>query len=129
MGPVPAGDEILCTNPASLSGGSGILESVFPVSFPPGNGVDVPASEVPGQAGATPFFEYNDSDTGQCTQSGDNIYLQVTAINGATPLTSTGALAPLWGLHPLDANIALGNMVSLIASETTAYLARSGHAH
>ena len=58
-----------------------------------------------------------------------NNYLQVTPINGAQPLTSTGALAPLWGLHPLDANIALGNMVSLIASETTAYLAQTGHNH
>jgi hypothetical protein len=126
VGPVPAGDAILCTNPTALGGGSGILESVFPVSFPPGNGVDVPASEVPGQAGSTPFFEYNDSYTAQCAQSGANHYLQVTPVNGATPLTSTGALAPLWGLHPLDANLALGNMVSLIASETTAYLAQTG---
>jgi hypothetical protein len=38
---------------------------------------------------------------------------------------STGTLSPLWGLHPLDANLALGNIVSLIASETTAYLAQS----
>jgi hypothetical protein len=48
----------------------------------------------------------------------------VTPINGAQPLTSTGVLAPLWGLHPLDANLALGNLVSLIASETLAYLAQ-----
>jgi hypothetical protein len=128
-GTVPVGDAILCTNPAALSGGSGVLESVFPVSFPPGNGVDVPASEVPGQAGSTPFFEYNDSDTAQCAQSLNNHYLQVTPINGAKPLTSTGVLAPLWGLHPLDANLALGNMVSLIASETTAYLAQPGRSH
>jgi hypothetical protein len=126
VGPVPAGDSILCTNPAALSGGSGILEPVFPVSFPPGNGVDVPASEVPGQAGSTPFFEYNDSYTAQCAQSLNNHYLQVTAINGAQPLTSTGVLAPLWGLHPLDANLALGNMVNLVASETTAYFAQPG---
>ncbi len=129
VGPVPAGDAILCTNPAALSGGSGVLESVFPVSFPPGNGVDIPASEVPGQAGSTPFFEYNDSYTAQCAQSLNNHYLQVTPINGATPLLSTGVLAPYWGLHPLDANLALGNMVNLIASETTAYLAQTARSH
>jgi hypothetical protein len=128
LGPLPAGDSILCTNPAVLSGGSGVLESVFPVSFPPGNGVDVPSSEVPGQAGATPFFEYNDSYTAQCEQSNGNHYLEVTPINGAQPLISTGALAPLWGLHPLDANLALGNMVSLVASETAAYSARAASA-
>jgi len=126
VGPVPAGDAILCTNPAALSGGSGVLESVFPVSFPPGNGVDIPPAEVPGQAGSTPFFEYNDSYTAQCSQSNGNNFLDVTPINGAQALTSTGVLAPLWGLHPLDANIALGNMVSLVASETTAYLAQGG---
>ncbi|MGD0385380.1 MAG: hypothetical protein ABSB73_04520, partial [Solirubrobacteraceae bacterium] len=81
---------------------------------------------VPGQAGSTPFFEYNDSYTAQCSQSNGNNFLDVTPINGAQPLTSTGVLAPLWGLHPLDANIALGNMVSLVASETTAYLAQGG---
>jgi hypothetical protein len=124
VGPLPAGDSILCTNPAALSGGSGVLEPVFPVSFPPGNGVDIPASEVPGQAGSTPFFEYGDSYTAQCAQSNANNFLEVTPINGAQPLTSTGVLAPLWGLHPLDANLALGNLVSLIASETTAYLAQ-----
>ncbi|MGA3361873.1 MAG: DUF3089 domain-containing protein [Solirubrobacteraceae bacterium] len=124
VGPLPAGDSILCTNPAALSGGSGVLEPVFPVSFPPGNGVDIPASEVPGQAGSTPFFEYGDSYTAQCAQSNANNFLEVTPINGAQPLTSTGVLAPLWGLHPLDANLALGNLVSLIASETLAYLAQ-----
>ena len=128
-GQVPGGYSILCTNPASLSGGSGVLQSVFPVTFPPGNGVDVPAAEVPGQAGSTPFFDYNDSYTAQCTQSLFNHYLQVTPINGAQPLTSTGSLAPYWGLHPLDANLALGNMVNLIASETTAYLARHARRH
>jgi hypothetical protein len=129
VGQVRGGYSILCTNPAALSGGSGVLEPVFPVSFPPGNGVDVPASEVPGQPGSTPFFEYNDSYTAQCAQSLYNHYLQVTAINGATPLTSTGVQAPLWGLHPLDANLALGNMVGLIASETTAYLAQARRSH
>jgi hypothetical protein len=127
VGPVPAGDAILCTNPAALSGGSGVLESVFPVSFPPGNGVQVP--EVPGKAGSTPFFEYNDSFSAQCAQLNANNFLDVTAINGAAPLASTGVLAPLWGLHPLDANVALGNTVSLVASETTAYLAQNGPSH
>jgi hypothetical protein len=126
VGPVPAGYSILCTNPAALSGGSGVVESVFPVSFPPGNGVDIPAAEVPGRAGSTPFFEYDDSYTAQCAQSNGNNFLEVTPINGAPPLLSTGALAPLWGLHPLDANLALGNMVNLVASETTAYLAQGG---
>ncbi len=123
QGPVPAGDAILCTNPAALGGGAGTLESVFPVSFPAGNGVLIPSSEAPGQPGATAWFDYDDSYNAQCTQSGASNFLEVTPVNEAPALTSTGALAPLWGLHPLDANLALGNIVSLVASETTAYLA------
>jgi hypothetical protein len=129
VGRLPAGYSILCTNPADLSGGSGSLEPVFPVSFPPGNGVIVPASEVPGQAGSTPFFEYNGSYTAECEQSLNNHYLLVTPVNGAPALVSTGVLAPAWGLHPLDANLALGNMVNLIASETRAYFAQRGRSH
>jgi pimeloyl-ACP methyl ester carboxylesterase len=122
-GAVPPGDSILCTNPASLGGGAGTLESVFPVSFPAGNGVLIPSAEVPGRAGATAWFDYDDSYSAQCTQSGASNFLEVTPLSNAPALTSTGALAPLWGLHPLDANLALGNIVSLIASETTAYVA------
>jgi hypothetical protein len=126
MGEVHFGYSILCTNPAALSGGSGLLDSVFPVSFPPGNGVDVPSSEVPGQPGATPFFEYNDSYTAQCAQSLNYNFLEVTPVNGASPLTSTGVQAPEWGLHPLDANLALGNIVNLVASETQTYMDTTG---
>jgi hypothetical protein len=50
-------------------------------------------------------------------------------VNGAQPLTSTGVEAPYWELHPLDANLALGNIVSLITSETTEYLAQTRHSH
>ena len=120
-GTVPPGDAILCTNPAALAGGAGTLESVFPVSFPPGNGVLIPSAEVPGRAGATAWFGYDDSYSAQCTQSGASNFLEVTPLNNAPALTSTGALAPLWGLHPLDANLALGNIVSLISTETMAY--------
>jgi pimeloyl-ACP methyl ester carboxylesterase len=122
---VPPGDAILCTNPAALGGGAGTLEPVFPVSFPAGNGVWLPSAEVPGKAGATAWFEYDDSYSAQCMQSNGNNFLEVTPLNGAMPFMSTGTLSPLWGLHPLDANLALGNIVSLIASETTAYLAQS----
>ncbi len=123
--PVPPGDAILCTNPAALGGGAGTLEPVFPVAFQANNGVPLPSLEVPGKAGATAWFEYDDSYSAQCMQSNGNNFLEVTPLDGAMPLMSTGTLSPLWGLHPLDANLALGNIVSLIASETTAYLAQS----
>jgi hypothetical protein len=119
--PLKSGQEILCTNPAALSGGSGTLESVFPEDFPGTAGAPVPSLESGGGESATSFFEYTDSYTAQCVDSNGYNVLEVTPENGAPALVSTGALAPLWGLHQLDANLALGNLVSLVASETTAY--------
>ena len=124
--PLGPGQAILCTNPAALGGGSGLLDSVFPVSFPDTAGVAIPPAEVPGKAGATPWFEYNDSYSAQCVQSNGNNVLEVTAVGGAQPLLSTGALAPAWGLHPLDVNLALGDTVGLVGSESKAYLAEPG---
>jgi hypothetical protein len=127
--PLEAGYQILCTNPAALSGGSGTLDAVFPDSFSSTEGAPVPATEVPGGPSDTSFFEYDDSYTAQCASSGVGSnglplsYLEVTPENGAPDLVSTGARAPLWGLHVLESNLALGNMVSMVASETTAYLA------
>jgi pimeloyl-ACP methyl ester carboxylesterase len=118
------GQAILCTNPAALGGGAGLLDSVFPQSFPEGVGVAIPTLEVVGGSAATPWFEYNDSYSAQCVDADGGNFLEVTPVSGALPLLSTGVLAPLWGLHPLDVNLGLGDIVSLVASETTAYLAQ-----
>ena len=48
--------------------------------------------------------------------------LQITALDGAQ--TATPSPDPTWGLHLLDANIALGNLVSVVHSEAGAYTAR-----
>jgi pimeloyl-ACP methyl ester carboxylesterase len=116
---------ILCTNPAALGGGAGLLDSIFPQSFPDSAGVSIPSLEVAGGSAATPWFEYNDSYSAQCVDADGSNFLEVTPVGGAPPLLSSGALAPLWGLHPLDVNLALGDIVSLVASETTAYLAQA----
>ena len=113
-------DSSSCTNPASLGGGSGQLDSASR---------DIPRRRQPdtghGTAGsrATPWYEYRGAYQARCVSSGGNNVLEGPR-NGAPPLYSTGALAPLWGLHQLDVNLALGNVVALVASETRAYLVR-----
>ena len=119
------GQAILCTNPAALGGGSALLDSIFPASFPASAGVVIPAGLGAGHPDAPAWFEYEQSYSAQCVSSHGSDVLEVTPVNGAPPLISTGALAPLWGLHPLDVNLALGDIVNLIGSETRAYLATS----
>ena len=48
--------------------------------------------------------------------------LQVTALHGAQ--TATPSRDPTWGLHLLDANIALGNLLTVVRREAAAYAAR-----
>lgn len=58
----------------------------------------------------------------RCANSGGAHVLEVTAVYGAQ--TPTPAPTPAWGLHLLDANIALGNPVSIVHTEAAAYTAR-----
>jgi hypothetical protein len=123
--PLRPGQAILCTNPAALGGGSALLDSVFPYPFPLSAGMPEPPAERPGSKSATPWFEYRSSDRARCVTTTGGTVLEVTAVGGAEEPISTGALAPLWGLHPLDVNLALGDIVSLVESETKAYLAKA----
>ena len=124
--PLLPGQEILCTNPAALGGGSAFLDSVFPLAFPAFVGNAIPPSETPGRKSATPWYEYRTSYRARCEHSNGNNILEVKAVNGAPALFSTGAEATLWGLHPLDVNLALGDTVRLVQSETKVFLARNG---
>jgi hypothetical protein len=49
--------------------------------------------------------------------------LHVSALNGAQ--TARPSPTPAWGLHLLDANIALGNLAAIVRSEAAAF-ARAG---
>jgi hypothetical protein len=123
--PLVPGQQILCTNPAALGGGSGYLDSVFPLAFPPAIGNEIPPSETLKNRAATAWYEFTDAYRARCEQSNGSTILEVTGVNGAPQPYSTGALAPLWGLHQLDVNLSLGDSVHLVESEAKAYLARS----
>jgi hypothetical protein len=49
--------------------------------------------------------------------------LQITPLDGAQ--TATPSPDPTWGLHLLDANIELGNLISVLHDEANAYAART----
>ena len=125
----PPGTRSSARTRAALSGGSGCSSRPSRCRSDLATGSSFRPRRCPGRQGRRRSSSNNGSYTAECAQSLDNHYLQVTPVNGAPPLLSTGVLAPDWGLHPLDANLALGNMVNLIAGQTTAYFARSGRSH
>lgn len=128
--PMGSNLQTLCTNPGALGGGSAPLDTIQPSApFAPGTlistaikllGVTLPAA-------STPWIEFRGAYRAHCSTADKASVLQVVARGGApTPKPSPDAT---WGLHLLDTNIALGNLVDLVHSEALAYAKRRPRAH
>jgi hypothetical protein len=111
--------QVLCVNPAAPGGGSGALEPYFPTL---GLGLFLgPAAPV--QTASTPYVTYPGEYSAECKTSGGATWLQIDRVGGASdPRPSLGVVkSPAWGLHVVDVNIALGNLVDLVSSEAAAF--------
>ena len=101
--------EVLCVNPASLSGGSGLLKTYFYLEA---------------TASAPERWEaFLDLYTGRCESSGGINWLQVDPTNIASDkrVAVSQTLGPTWGLHLYDVNLALGNLVDLVRQQAAVF--------
>jgi Protein of unknown function (DUF3089) len=108
---------ILCVNLASLAGGTFALDPYLPsliLAF-------LPAGRAP--AVRTPWVSFPGEYRANCESSGNATWLQVSRITGASDQrpSLTRLQDPALGLHVLDVNIALGNLVQLVRDEAAAY--------
>jgi len=133
FGKVPDANMVAaCTNPAALAGGSGDLHAYLDRT---GRTITstVPTKPwvMPEQPIDTPFVSVPGLLTAKCS-SNDNAsgYLEIT-VNGnpsdprADDITGdigvgTNVLAN-WGLHLIDVNLAMGNLLDIVSAETKAY--------
>jgi hypothetical protein len=122
------GEEVLCTNPAALGGGSALLHPISP-SAPFAKGTLIAAAigllelPLPHPKNST-WVSIPRSYRGHCSGANGASVLRIAARGGApTPAPSP---TPGWGLHLLDANIALGDLVSDVRAEARAWLQRYG---
>jgi pimeloyl-ACP methyl ester carboxylesterase len=117
------GMAVLCTNPAALGGGSGLLDPVFPTQpFAPGStlAAGIALVGVPVPQTSAPWVEIPASYRAHCS-SGTAHALEITPLAGApTPKPIPDAT---WGLHLTDANIALGNLTTVVSQEAKAFAA------
>jgi Protein of unknown function (DUF3089) len=115
------GLQVLCVNPADPSGGIAPLTPYFPTKSS-AKGLGGLSGLVP-PALPTPWVTEPDLYSGQCLSQGGATWLQVSApIHAGDPRTIVGeTLGPTWGLHLVDVNIALGNLIALTRSEVAAY--------
>ncbi len=120
-----AGDQVLCTNPAALGGGSAPLKSVFPTApFAPGTTIGLATQLIgaPTPSVSTPWYESDGAYSGDCSSAGGAQVLELTDAPDAPHLDPVPDAT--WGLHLVDANIALGNLTDLVQTQAKAFRKR-----
>lgn len=122
------GGPVICTNPAALSGRGEALDSLVP-SQPFAPGVIalllIKLYGGPPPSADTPWLQPTDHYTGRCqTSNGANVLM-------TSPVANARKLDPspdtTWGIHLVDVNIALGNLVTIAGNQARAWLARHPH--
>ena len=108
---------IMCVNPAQLADGTDRLEPFLPTL------VLALLPNVRTPTVTTPWISLPGELTGRCETSGDATWLQVTPIAGSR-LPLRRVRNPVLGLHVVDLNIALGNLVRLVHAQAAAYVSR-----
>lgn len=126
--------EAACINPAALLGKRDLHAYLA-------NGMNIASSSAPppewvkGKPNpATPFVAVPGLISGQCVSKNGFNYLEAHVnANPADPRTDViagdvtgpgGVIAQDWGLHLIDANIAMGDLVEVIGRQAKAYAAR-----
>ena len=124
-----------CTNPAALAGGAGALHAYLGTR---GRSVASAGAEpkpwtTPEQKIDTPFVSAPGLLTGECVSNELGSYLSVKVhADPADPRTDNipgdvvvnDQIEKSWGLHLIDANIAMGNLVAVVGEQARAYAAR-----
>jgi hypothetical protein len=124
-----------CTNPAALGGGSGDLHAylstggqTITVTIPPKPWV------VPERPIGTPWVSVPGLLTARCTSNDNAAYLEVTVHGDPSDprtdditgdISANGQVLANWGLHLVDVNLAMGNLVAIVGRQAGAWGARA----
>ncbi len=133
FGRVPTeGMTAACVNPAALKGGKAEMHAYLSSGF---NGVSTESAQPkPWATGLkidTPFVSLPGLLTGECVSNDAGSYLAITTnANPSDPRTdeipgdvvANGQVMKDWGLHLIDAHVAMGNLVDVVAQQSKAYL-------
>lgn len=117
------GDQVLCVNPARLVGAA-TADPIFPSQpFAPGTQIaaGIALLHLTQPTPPTAWVREPGAYAVHCADAGGADVLEVSALHGAQ--VAAPSPDPTWGLHLIDANIALGNLVTLVRREGAAYSA------
>jgi hypothetical protein len=120
-----------CVNPAAIGGGSGDLDAYLPANSDASilsslgtttkgkTWVDPSAGEI-----TTPFVRLPGLVTGECQTTDGFTYLAATVNpdpEGPRSDDIVGDLSAQWGLHLVDVNLVMGNLVDDVAAQAETY--------
>ena len=119
-------------NPAALGGGSGELHSYLAAAGSSlGSSAEPKPWVKPAQPVNTPFVSVPGMLTAACVSNDKGSYLEITVHgNPADPRTDdivgdvqvNGQVLADWGLHLIDVNLAIGNLIDIVRDQSKAYL-------
>lgn len=121
--------EAACTNPAKLGGGSGELHAYLTTSAS-GSAGRQPAWVTPEKPIGTDFVSVPGLLTGQCVSDEFGSYLAVTvnarkddprADDISGDVVTLGKVQTDWGLHLIDVQVAMGNLVDIVGKQAKAW--------
>ena len=120
------GEQVLCTNPAALAGGAADVDPIFPSApFAPNTliAVGIKLLGLTQPMPSTVWTSEPGAYRAQCVSVGGANVLEISPQGGAqVPKPSP---SPIWGLHLLDANIELGNLLTVVRREAAAFARQS----
>ncbi|MBB6226063.1 hypothetical protein FHS79_000214 [Polymorphobacter multimanifer] len=124
------GMKVACTNPAALRGGKAMMRAILPA----GPSIVDNSTPVPvwasGASVTTPFVSLPGLLTGECIDEGGAQRLSIiTNADSADPRTDeiggdvivAGQVQADWGLHLIDVNVALGDLLALAPAQAAAW--------
>lgn len=131
FGRVPTKElSVACTNPASLKGGNAPLHAYLS-NASANNSAPLPAWLNNGKAINTPFVSVPGLLSAECVNKDGASFLAITVQSDPRdPRTDdivgdvviNGSIQREWGLHLIDVNLALGNLVRLVGEQAKGYL-------
>ena len=125
-----------CTNPSALAGGSGNLHAYLSANGRTIIGTTRPKPWVePERPIDTPWISVPGLLSAQCKSTETTTYLEVTVHgNPSDPRTDdiigdvvnpAGQVQADWGLHLVDFNVAMGNLVNIVGEQAKAWAAKA----
>jgi hypothetical protein len=131
----PAGLQVACTNPAALAGGRATLKPLMVNRTGIVDSGTPPPKWAKGRNIYTPFVALPGLLTGECmARENANVFSVGINADPADPRTDTingdvmvnGQVVPGWGLHLIDMNLVLEDLVELAKAQGSSWLRRRG---